>query len=264
MIVNLLICALTLGTPVVEPVSDDRDSEYYLDETGSKADAEKAEAKEKFWAQRKSFRIGYDMHTFQNELGATTPVKFGVGLSRSKSVWLHKKPIGGMVKFAFDHGLDLNYSMFDVSVQEDVNYTGPQGYVGNTPLEDYYEEEGEEFNLNSIGSHYFSLGYALGASVTVNPVAKLRISGYFHFVPSVALQVSASALNVGFMPYLKYGAEVSYSKVGVGIEWGTGASTMSDYMPKLMGESENASVPKAKYYSNYMRVYLAFRMGRKK
>lgn len=264
MITNLLICALTFGLPAAEPVSDDRDSEYYVEDNYSDAYAEKEEAKEKFWAQKKSFRIGYEMHTFQNEGGVTTPVRFGAGLSRCKNIFLHKKPIGGMVKFALDHGFDLNYSMFNVSVPEDDSYTGPSGYLGNAPLEDYYEEQGESFDLNSIGSHYVSLGYAIGASITVNPVAKLRINGYVHFVPSVSLQLSSSSLNVGFMPYVKYGAELSYSKIGVGIEWGTGASTMSDYMVKLTGDTDSTTIPKAKYYSNYMRVYLAIRMGNKK
>lgn len=215
-------------------------------------------AKEKFWNKRRSLRIGYEMHNFTSG-GEAMPVKIGLGLSRNRNVWFHKKPIAGMVKLAFDHGFDFNYSMFDAPIEkEGMDYSD--------------EEEGSQlpFDLSGIGMHNLSIGYALGASVTVNPVAKLRINGYFHFVPSLSMVFSGEAFNAGFMPYCKYGAELSYDWFGLGIEWGSGASTMHDVMALVEGEvsgllggSSESEVQKTKCTSTFTRIYVAFRLGKK-
>lgn len=220
-------------------------------------------SKDRFWAKKRSMRIGYDMHTFQNESGTVMPMKFGVGLSRCRNVWFHKKPIAGMIKFAFDHGVNLDYGMFDTNVGDD-GYEGPSGYLGNDSYESSDVEEDLPFDLSEIGMHYLSLGYALGVSVTVNPVAKLRLNGYFHFVPSASVVLSESMLNLGFMPYCKYGAEVSYDWFGVGCEWSSGMSNMTDLMSKLTSEGSDSEVMKSKFVSNYTRIYVSFRFGKKK
>ena len=121
-------------------------------------------------------------------------------------------------------------------------------------------------DVSSIGMHYLSIGYALGASVSVNPVAKLRLNGYFHFVPSASLLLSGTSINLGFMPYCRYGAEITYDWIGIGLEWGSGMSNMSDLMTSLTSEMEGMEIEaqKSKYYSNYMQIYLAFKFGKKK
>ena len=256
MFTELLICAMTLGVPAQE------NTDTY-EETENVSFTENID--ESFWAKRKTLRIGYQTYTFQNESAVEMPMKFGVGLSNVNNVWFHKKPIAGMIKFAFDHGFSANYGMFDTNI-DDEGYTGPSGYIGNAPATDPDDNE-MPFDLSKIGMHHLSVGYALGASLTVNPVAKLRLNGYFHFVPSCAVIVSGSTFSVGFMPYCRYGAEVSYGRVGVGIEWGSGMSNMSDMMSKLMamGDEEAqavASTPKTRYYSNYMNIYLALKFGK--
>ncbi len=273
MLFNLMICALSLGTPTSE-ITEQRAvecNEISLTEQEFKKKESEEESwtmdpkKEKFWAKRKALRLGYEVHQFQTMAGEGIPQKFGVGLSYPRSVWFHKKPIGGFMKFAFDHGIDLNYTMFDLI--SDNNYTGPSGYMGPADdLEDWQQEADEEggFDLTSIGNHYVSIGYSLGVSMTMNPVAQLRLTGYAHFVPSFAAHISGMNINIGFMPYLKYGCELSYSWFGVGVEWGTGVSKMSDMMAKLIAEGAEYSTPKTKFYSNYTKFYISFRLGKVK
>lgn len=269
MLFNLMICALTLGTPTIESpdevVLTPADTPVVEMELKKRSDDEPEEEwrmdpkKEKFWAKRKAMRIGYLKHDFQGAENYPLPTKFGLSLTRAKSVWLHKKPIGNFMKFGFDHGLDINYTMFQNEFTDD-HYTGPSGYMGpQEDLDNYVDEEESGPNLSSMGSHYISLGYALGVSLTINPVAQLRLEGYAHFVPSVGLQLSGTNLYLGFMPYLKYGCELSYGFFGVGVEWGTGVSKMSDMMPKLIGEGYPS---KNKFYSNYTKIYVSFRMGK--
>ena len=262
MLTSILICALTIGTPAL-------DKETSSDESIVETVAEDVQ-NDKFWNRKKNTRIGYEFHLLQNSTGGSLPINFAVGISNARNIWLHKKPIAGVMKFSFDHGLDANYSMLNTKLQTD-NYTGPSGYLGK---DEYVSEERDDsgMGLSSLGMHYISLGYALGASVSVNPIAQLGISGYFHFVPSVALLFGSSALNAGFMPYCKYGAELSYGWFGVGVEWGSGMSNTTDFMTRLMaivdpetGVVENgAPAPKQKYYSNYTKLYISFKLTRKK
>ncbi len=258
---NLLICALALGTPTAE--AEQGSTPTYSCEL-RKADTTEVVTpaiNEKFWARKKALHLGYEIHHFQNEAGGEFPAKFGIGYATVRNVWLHKKPIARMMRFAIDHGANLNYTLFDTkSVGED-GYTGPSGYLGSGTA----ESEGEmPFDLKKLGNHYLSVGYAVGVSLTINPVAQLRVNGYCHFVPSFAIQFSGSQIYTGFMPYLKYGCEVGYGKIGVGVEWGTGMSKMTDLMSKFASEQENFEVPKSKYFSNYTKIYLSIRMGKVK
>lgn len=260
MLTSLLICALTFGMPTVpmEIQTDESNVEAIIEDTQS----------DNFWNRQKTTRIGYEFHLLQNNTGGSLPVRFSVGLSNTRNVWLHYKPIAGIIKFSFDHGADANYSMLNTDSQTD-DYTGPSGYLGT---DDYVSGELDDSNigLGSMGLNYLSLGYALGASVSINPIAQLGINCYFHFVPSAALIFGSSALNVGFMPYCKYGAEFSYGWFGIGVEWGSGMSNTTDFMTKLMTDSETdvqnngGKAPKQKYYSNYTKVYLSFKFTKKK
>ncbi|MBO5419343.1 MAG: hypothetical protein J6A22_04575 [Bacteroidales bacterium] len=253
MIANLLICALT----VFSPVQGDEGYEY-SHETYS---ADKV-IDQKFWNQKKSLRVGYEFHDFQNSIGMMTPDKFSFGLSSIHSIWFHKKPIGNVLKIGFDHGLDLNYSRFE-DPGHDNGYNGPSGFLGsgsNLPVQE------ESITLPSLGMNYFSIGYALGVSVTINPVAKLRLCGYCHFVPSAAIDNCDMSANIGFMPYVKYGFEMTYSWIGFGIEYGTGKAKMQDMVSVIstMTSEEPVNMSGAPYYSNYSKAYIVFRMGRKK
>lgn len=269
MITKILLCALSFSAPLneIEDTTHIHADGTVCTDCHAQEDPEKAAAEAAFWAKRKTYRLGYEFHTWKNAAGISTPVKFALGFSNVKNAWLHKEPIAGIMKFSFDRGIDLNYSMFDMDAP---SYSQSE-YVGEDSSESSdSSEEGEEemgFDLASIGSHYLSVGYALGASLTINPVAKLRLNGYVHFVPSVALQLAGNSLNLGFMPYLRYGGEVSYNWFGVGVEWTSGMSNMTDMVTKLMSEvSEegNAAVPKTKFHSDYMRVYIAFKLGKPK
>ena len=91
---------------------------------------------------------------------------FGVSLTSGRTIYLHKKPIWGKLKFALDLGMDVNYTKYK-DFGEDYN--------------NYYEDEDSPALLS--GMHQCDLGALLGASATVNPVGDLRVSAYFRFVP---------------------------------------------------------------------------------
>lgn len=272
------MCALALGTPTAEQptVVDAAKKKVVTTTTQSNSEATASEqsldyavesqqaktttdaASERFWARKKALRLGYEWHRYQNEYGGELANKWSIGFSNAKSIWLHKRPIASRIKFALDLGPELNYINFKNKTTSD-GYTGPLGYVGTEPES---TDTQLSFNAASIGSHYLSMGCLIGPSLTVKAVAQMRIVGYFHFVPSLALQFSGASLNIGFMPYLKYGCELSYDWFGVGVEWGTGVSNMSDFAAKLISGNSSASPTKSKFYSNYMKLFISFRLGR--
>ena len=155
-------------------------------------------------------------------------------------------------------GLDVNYTQLDD--EADNSYTGPSGYLGTDPIPSYDEEA--SIDIPDIGSHYFAVGWGLGVSATVNPVAQLRVAGYVHFVPSMGVQISGISANLGFMPYMKYGCELSYGFFGLGVEWGTAKGECFDLIGEMMFEGDEYTSSKSLLYSNYTKIYLAFRLGR--
>ena len=277
MLGGLLMCALALGTPTAEqPAEVDVAKKKVVATTQSSGEAteqsldyavaaEQAKstadaASERFWARKKTLRLGYEWHCYQNEYGGELANKWSVGLSNTQSIWLHKRPIASRIKFGLDLGPDINYINFRSTASND-DYKGPSGYVGT----DTAQPEAElPYDVASIGSHYLSVGCQIGPSLTVRPVGQMRIVGYAYFVPSVAVQFSGASLNLGFMPYLKYGCELSYGWFGVGVEWGTGVANMSDFASKIISGNSSAKSPKAKFYSNYTKAFISFRLGKAK
>ena len=276
MLATLLICAVTLGSIENEAVSYDKNEEVTYSENESN--------KKGLWEYKRSIRIGYESHTFQNENGNTIPMSYGFGISRVRRIWLHKKPIGRTVKLSIDRGIDLNYGRFATQIAEDDGYNGPRGFVGSVSedLDEGDTEAGggllgnlslDALNLTpaAIGLNYVSIGYAIGGSLTINPAGKFNINTYCHFVPSLGLMVSGSSINAGYMPYVRSGAEFSLGRVGLGAEYVSGVSSMTDMLPVIMSKFENPdqkisteSALKQQYYSNFMKVYMVFHMGKRK
>ena len=278
MLGGLLICALALGAPTVEQPTEVDAAKKKVVTTQSTNEAAASEqsldyavaaeqaksttdaASERFWARKKALRLGYEWHCYQNEYGGELANKWSVGLSNAQSIWLHKRPIASRIKFGLDLGPDINYINFKSTASAD-GYKGPSGYVGTDTAQSGIDLP---YNVSSMGSHYLSVGCQIGPSLTIRPVAQMRIVGYAYFVPSVAVQFSGASLNLGFMPYLKYGCELSYDWFGVGVEWGTGVSNMSDFASKIISGNSSAKATKAKFYSNYMRAFISFRLGKAK
>lgn len=72
------------------------------------------------------------------------------------------------------------------------------------------------------------------------------------------------------MPYCKYGGNITFGKIGLGVEWGSGMAKTRDlvalFASKVDPEYDGAeiSTEKAKYFSNFTRFYLSFKFGRNK
>ena len=189
------------------------------------------------------------------------PLGLSIGFDKGRNIYLHKKPIAGIMKFGIDLGIDLNYMQVKLS-GEPSEYEGPVGYVG-TEGSDY--DDSMDF-LADISGINFSAGLAVGPSLTINPVDKVRLCAYVHFVPTASFYIQGMSINCGYAPMMKYGLEASYGAIGLGIEYNSGMITYQDMIKYASVKGNGGDVStlyKSRYFLESTQVYVAFRFGKK-
>ena len=257
MILSFLVAALLSATSAVEH----QDSLALPQEVNHTEHISQSEDKG-YWKRKKYSRISFNTNHFSAlSSSSEIPLKLSLGLDTGRNIWLHKRSIVGMMKFGLDIGLDLNYMWMDTR-PDNSDYQGPSGYLGTEPV----DESSDMAFLAGLSGHHISLGLAVGPSVTVNPVSKLRVCGYAHFVPSASFFTQGMSLNVGFSPMMKYGLEASFGMIGVGVEYNHGINTYTDMANYIRVKGNGGDVSDlylARYYLQSMQVYMSFRFGKK-
>lgn len=174
--------------------------------------------------------------------------------SSGRNIYLHKKPIANILKFAIDFGSEINYAQYKDLIG-DYNYSDNDfGYTDESD-NNYdlgYEDEEEDMDL---GLHHIDVGLHIGPSISINPVSHLKILAYFRFVPSYSMLILSEEFYQGFTPIFSYGGEISYKFIGIGIEGRTGSAKYKD----MIAEYEGTDALKIKYKTSAMRVYISFR-----
>lgn len=208
------------------------------------------------WEHRKFIRLGYVNQDIKTTYGYVFEGKVGVDFTSGKSYFLHKKPILGMMKFAIDFGTGVSYNNYKNKTEStaDGEYLGPNGFTGEG--EPVVDSE-ESFSFKDLGVHSIDAGLKIGPSLTVNPYDKLRICAYFHFYPAVNMLLNHTDFEIGFMPYLDYGLEVSYKVIGIGVEARNAAGKHWNMLSMMMGEGLSNTANRKSVKA--VTFYLAFR-----
>lgn len=189
------------------------------------------------WDRKKFLNIAYSMQTLSPDFGNAAEGTFAAALASGRSIYLHRNPIAGLVKFSLDFGTDINYAQY-------------------MPLEGDYNMDNEISDMIGIsGRHHLDIGLFLGPAVSVNPVGKLMVKGYFRFVPSYSVLMLESDIYHGFAPNFTYGGEICWNWIGLGIEGRSGFGTYSSLISLIEGSE---SMP-AGYGTEALRVYICFR-----
>lgn len=162
----------------------------------------------------------------------------GFFLESGRTIFLHKKPLWGKLKFGIDLGADVNYIKFE-------DYEDPESDYG-----DYFEGEA----LIS-GMHQCDVGALIGALASVNPVGDMRVSAYFRFIPSYSMLVLDGDVNGSYVSFFTYGGEISWKAIGIGIEGRFGNGKYSS----IMAGSEDMEDIKEKYTTSSLRAYITFK-----
>lgn len=194
---------------------------------------------QKIWGREKSWSIAYLAQSIKPEGAEKLKSKFGITLNRGRNIYFHKKPIGNVLKFGIEYGVEVSYANYkDVNVYE-------------------WNEVYHGMELNNVSAHQVDAGVFLGPTVTVNPVSKLKVKVYFHFVPSYDLLIIDDQRYSNFVPYFSYGGEVSYGRLGIGIEGRTGQAKIKE---KNKFFSAEKWVENRKCRFNGFRVYLTIKI----
>lgn len=133
--------------------------------------------------------------------------KWGASISWGKTFYLHRKPIGRVLKFGLDWTwLDLNGACFEQDM-----YSIFDG--------DYHET-----------LYQLDAGMQFGPSITVNPVDHLKISTYFRVTPTFATvyAVENELFLKNYATYLNAGLSVAWRLLSLGVEYRTGKTSYDD------------------------------------
>ena len=189
--------------------------------------------------RRKYFMIGYVNQTLKHEEveGLKWKSDYGFFLSYGRTYYLHRKPLFKRIKFGLDLTLpDLTY----------VKYSEP------TAL---HSEDESDF-----GIHQADIGLPIGPSLTINPVSHLKVSGYFHFVPSASIVVLDSEVNAKYVSFFTCGGAIAYKIISLGVESRWGSANYKSFSENEDEETDSVfSTDNNKLKTNSVRFYLALR-----
>ena len=247
------------------------------------------------WEKRSTFfNIGYVNETLTNKdmetLWSEMKSKYGVSISIGHTYYMPRKPILGMIRFGIDcTWLDLNYGYFDN--KEEANQ---QDYGMKGQIKEYINYSGEKIDLTTAFpgeklyepmrfGHHISAGIGVGPSVTVNPVGDLKISGYFHVVPTYnCMLVKTDKLEVwqsyddqnkynkgsyrnteilhGFTLMTKFGASIAFKAISLGVESRSGSGKMRyEETDDIVAGVDKGEAIKQKFKVSTTRFYIGFR-----
>ena len=155
---------------------------------------------------------------------------YGVSFSVGRTFYLHNRPIGGILRFGLDATwFDINYTNYKI---KHITYLGTDNY---------------QYHQGEASVH-------IGPSMTINPVGKLNLHGYFKYAPSFSMLYAQGALYGNYATFFVGGVSISYGTIGLGIESRFGNSKYKEFSSDEEGGITIGD--KTKY--NGFRVYLMF------
>lgn len=218
-------------------------------------DTQKAELNRAVWKDRaKYFNLGYVKQTLADRTyGGELKSDFGASLSWGKTYYLHRKPLFGMLKFGLDWSwMDINYAKF---------------------LLDAFDGETGEPLPSDV--HQAEIGMQFGPSLTVNPVHRLKVGGYFRVTPSYSLLYMDETVHHHYVTFCNAGCTLAWKVVSVGVEWRWGTASYDglkfdedafdeDYAeggdaPSAGDVMDQMKVPDRKFKTSSVRFYFGFR-----
>lgn len=251
------------------------------------AQKDKEDYQNEVWSKKKYWKIGMASPKIKRTDGEEMDWKteFSIFLQRGKTIYLHKKPIAGMIKFGIDWGIgDINYSKLklkSVKIEADDDNTRASMAKANTSegFDDIVSGDPNGNMLSAmgvnLGMHKIDYSLHVGPSISINPWKKLIATAYFHVRPTASGIIQNDSFAYGFGCATAAGVSVAYNALSLGIEgvWSTIKYTQSsfdddddedDYSSSYDdSDDDNKSIfdtEKFKLKQSGIRFYLAFRL----
>lgn len=146
---------------------------------------------DKHW-KKKYRNIGFVNTSLEQEETPKLKSNYGVSFTVGKTFYLHK-PILGILRFGLDATwIDLNYTNYKIK-----HIT-------------YWETENKQYHQGEASMH-------IGPSITINPIGKLSIHGYYRYAPSFSV-LYTDDFHYNYATFFVGGASISYGAIGLGFE----------------------------------------------
>lgn len=186
--------------------------------------------KEDYKWRKNYINLGYVNTTMKQDGSLDLNSNFGATFSIGRTFFLHKRPIGGVLRF----GIDATWF--------DINYTNYK--IKNITNED---TKNNEYQQGEISMN-------VGPSITIKTVGKLTVHGYFRYAPSFSGLYNNDTFYGNYATFYVGGASISYCAIGLGVE-----SRFGDCKYKEIGSSNEEVAINNKTKYNGWRAYLTFR-----
>lgn len=239
-------------------------------------DIEQEQHYEKIWKRKKYWKLGFGNPSIERADGEAMSweTDFAVSLQRGKTVYVHSKPLWGMVKVGIDYGfVDIGYAKLKLkSVELPKNTTSTFGTsVGSNPYGGFddiiSETPGESATFLpevGLGMHKIDYRLHIGPSISVNPWNHLIVAAYFHVMPTASCIIENDAFSSGFGCALSAGISASYKAISVGVEgvWSTIKYTQSSFDEEDYEDNNDLTLfdtKKFKLKQSGSRFYIALR-----
>ena len=234
--------AFTATAQYIDPEAEDVDSVAVevVEELPTVVEEPKSEINydqlEKRWNRKKCWNIGYSVPTLERRDGTFMDweADYAVSVKNVRSLYFHKKPLGGMVKIGLDYSLlDFTYSKLQlkhiegVAAGEDTSFpSDPSAPSVSDGFDEIVSEDPSGSVLDllgfNLGMHKLDQTFSVGPRITVNPIDHLMVGVYFHGGFTLSGIFENDNFSYGFGHTLASGLCVSYKVIGVGFEylWG--------------------------------------------
>lgn len=183
-----------------------------------------------YW-KKKYLNIGFSNTTLKLDETPDLKSNYGASFTVGRTFYLHKKPIGNVLKFGIDATwFDLTYTNYDIK------------HITYWATEKYQYHQGE-FSMH------------IGPSITINPVGKMLIHGYFRYAPSFSALYADDVVSGNYATFFVAGGTISYGPIGLGIENRFGDSKYKE----IWSDSDEASTTKLSPQYRGSRAFITFR-----
>lgn len=226
----LVLCVATTGVFAQKSDRKERRSERYS--------LEQMELN-RIWKKRAGYlNISYVKQSVENELTSKLNLNsdWGASISWGRTFYLHKKPIGRVLKFGLDWTwLDINGA-------------------GYSDLQDYDEYDQSYVDLKTYQAE---IGMQFGPSITVNPVHHLKIGAYFRVTPcySAIYVPDYEAVWGNYATFFNVGGTIAWKVLSVGVEYRKGSAKYKS----LIDDDIDIVNMMGNFNTNSMRFYFGFR-----
>lgn len=180
--------------------------------------------------RKKYVNFGYVNNTISQDVISDLESNYGGSFTVGRTFFLHKKPIGGFLRFGIDATwLDLNYTNYDIK------------HIADWSIED------DQCHQAEISMH-------VGPSITITPVRKFNINGYFRYAPSFSALYMNDTIYGNYATFFVGGASISYGVFGLGIE-----KRFGDCEYKELWSDNDEAVGLSKISHDGWKAYITFR-----